>query len=514
MTLNPKAILYNNLINLLPTKYRQRWAMDENEQQFTIIARRRAQQTEFSNDNHILIQMANDYYFLSLFHEAAIQLRPKKISGIWCQKIMSSPKDERCQWLRKKLRQSFKYLDKVKWVQLYTAAGIQNEISIDVSWLQSIKNLFSAYGIWKTIRSKDDLLQLSLQGTACGDLIYDTYLRYRVQPTVDLSDPFLWGLIADALDVQMAMRNALLSANVDTYLTGYTSYIQHGIPAREALRAGITVYSSGNLSQFFKKLSLDDNLHTASHWKYKELFESVNDKASKLSEANKMLSKRLRGGVDKATLYMAKSAFKDNDLTFPTGIEGVIFLHDFFDSPHCHRNMLFSDFIEWINFTLHVVQQNRLPFAVKPHPNQLPESAAIVEDLRKKYPDIIWLSPEMSNKTIFKSHIKCGVSVYGTILHELAYHKIVAISAGDHPHTAFDIACNPKSIAEYENYLCCYEDLAVSENFQNEVLAYYYMHNIFSKEDLDAVSINPNLRYINSVTSEGLREYVELLPRS
>jgi hypothetical protein len=274
----------------------------------------------------------------------------------------------------------------------------------------------------------------------------------------------------------------------------------------------VQVYSAGNLSQFFKKLSAADPLHTTAHWNYKEQFLQLPDQAAAKQEALAMLESRFAGGVDRATLYMKNSAFSDSADEVPSGVEGVMFLHDFFDSPHCHRSTLFADFLEWARFTLQLIQEHRLPIAVKPHPNQLPESHEVVRQLQAEFPGVLWLPAKLSNRVLFRSGIRCGVSVYGTILHELAFHGIPGLAAGDHPHTAFDIAITPQTVEDYRARLLAFRDLKLPDNARDEVLAFYYMHNLHEDEGLDIPLEGPGLRGIGPGDSSRLGAFLDRHP--
>lgn len=505
------------LINLiqffLPESLKKRWTLDEEEQLFIKTVGAQSRNENNLLGHHLLIQMPIDYYDLSLFCVATMQLKAKKTSGLWHQNIMSAPRGENFPGLKRQMRRLFNYFDKLKWSKLYAAIGVENVNSLEVGWFTAIGNYFQAKKIWQRLRSKEDVLGIELRGTPCGDLIYDTYLRYRIQPTVDLSDPYLCTIIAQALNAQSSVRNFLKKEKINLFLTSYTSYVQHGIPARELLRAGVKVYSAGNLSQYFKELSISDSLHTTSHWLYGDQFKLLPNQSEALVLAQKELERRFEGGIDKATLYMKVSAYTPTGTSMPEGVEGVVFLHDFFDSPHCHRDMLFVDFLEWADFTLKVIEENNLPLAVKPHPNQLPESQEIVDKLQLKYPNVKWLPTSLSNKPIFHSGIKCGISVYGTILHELAYHGIPALAAGDHPHTAFQVAYTPKSIAEYEKALCGFRKLSLVPHVRGEVLAFYYMHNINSREGLGIHYCGEDLRKIDAGNSRGLKQFMAIYPK-
>ena len=504
--------MITSLLSWLPETLRNRWGFDANELAFVKIVGKSSGQWPNGSGPSVLLQMPSDHYILALFSIACARLVPSHIEGLWHQNIMSAPRNESWPALRRLVRRAFNRMDQAKWHSLYAVIGARSANTLEVGLLTALKHWLEADKIWLGLHSKAELLALELNDTPCGDLVYDTYLRYRVQPTVDLQDPFLRTLIAQALNAQAAVRHLLGKKKYDVFLTSYTSYIQHGIPAREALRSGVQVYSAGNLSQFLKRLDSSDTLHTVAHWHYRENFEKLAHPENARSTARLMLKQRFSGGVDKATLYMKASAFGDSVDTMPDDVEGVVFLHDFFDSPHCHRTMLFADFFEWTHHTLNLIQKHQLPLAVKPHPNQLPESREVVAALQKQYPGVHWLPQSMSNRTIFASGIRCGVSVYGTILHELAYHGIAALAAGDHPHTDFRIATTPESVNEYTQCLLNYRDLKIDIDAKNEVLSFYYMHNLYENEGLDLQLEDKGLRDVGPNDSAGLAVLLRRYP--
>lgn len=504
-------MLFERLVQVLPQKYVKRLTFDANEKTFLGYFGQTKYPADGIDNPRLIVQMPTDYFYLVLFFIAIKKISPKKVDALWHQNIMSAPRYERWSCLKKFLRQFARLCDRLKWEKLYSAIGATKFNTLEVDRVTAFKNALIARVLFNKIKSKADVLNISLNGTLCGDLIYDTYLRYRVQPTVDIKDPYLRTVITQALNAQTAMRRLLARNKFGIFLTSYTSYVQHGIPAREALNAGVEVFSSGNLSQYFKRLQLSDTLHTTAHWLYKEQFGRLLNQESALDLARNELELRFQGGVDRATLYMKESAYTESNLSMPEGIEGVVFLHDFFDSPHCHRNMLFCDFMEWADFTLRIIQQHALPIAIKPHPNQLDESKEVVAKLKLQYPEVRWLPVSISNRNIFEAGIKCGISVYGTILHELAYHGIPALAAGDHPHCAFDIAITPSSVSEYEEKLIGFRKIELPKDAMREVLAFYYMHNLHKNEgitlDVDALS----LRTIKPSDSRGLCDFLNRL---
>ena len=436
----------------------------------------------------VLFQIPVDYYYACLFLSAKLNFRKTKavnFFGLWHYNIVLTPRDENFQILRRWGRHLFNLLDRLKWTKIHDIPKFEETFSLAVGFFDRLRNWATAYTLWKSLISKQDVLNINHKGTYCGDLIYDTYLRYRVQPTVDIDDPYLCYVIRQCLNAQTASRNFFNRHGIDVFISSYASYVQHGIPIREALQQGIYVYTAGSFSQYFKKLSLTDTTHTPAHWLYREMFSEIPDKNKARAAAKTELERRFNGSLDRATAFMKGSAFAANDIAMPQGIDGVLFLHDFFDNPHCYRDLLFEDFWEWTVFTIEVIRRHKLNIAVKPHPNQLPESIMVVTALKNLFPDIHWLDTRISNGTIFKSGIRCGISVFGTVLHELAYHGIPALAAGDHPHIAFDIAITPKTRDEYEQCLINYKMLTLPDNAKEQVLNFYYMHIIHNKEEPD-----------------------------
>ena len=502
-----KGGIYNRLLRVIFLKnFFLRWGIDSSENYFLELIKSNLDPKE-KQSPRVLIQMTQDYFCLALFSTAVHKLKPAYLGGLWYQSILSMPRGESWIALKKRLRSIARFLDRKKWSRLYGALGLDT--------VHDLKNRSNskAIEIFNSLLTKQDLLDLYLDGVKCGDLIYDTYLRYRVQPTVDLKDYYLCYLIDCTFDAIKASRSIFSENNYQIFLTNYTSYIQHGIPTRVALDMGVEVYSAGNLSQFFKRLSKEDSLHTSAHWMYKEKFRRIPNPEIARREAKSMLEYRFSGGVDKATMYMKSSAFIESGEEVPLGVEGVVFLHDFFDSPHCHRWMLFPDFLDWARYTLQVIEDHKLPIAIKPHPNQLPESRDVVMQLKADFPNVLWLPVTLSNRKIFKSGIKCGISVYGTILHELAFNGIPSLAAGDHPHTAFDISITPQTIDEYRTKLINFRKLEQTKETKKEVLDFYYMHNIYSDEGLDISLEGTGIREIGPNMSSGLGEFLNRYPR-
>ena len=361
----------------------------------------------------------------------------------------------------------------------YRCATWAHPFSDLVDWIRS-------GALWRQLQQQGEDRSLRIEGIEVADLIIDSYLRFKPSPEFDVADPFVRRLVWQALrDVRQA-RAYFGRVRPRLYLTSYATYLEHGIPVRAALQHGVDVWAFGNLNRFGKQLTLDDSYHTQDFSGYRSGFEALDRQAERLQQAREQLENRLSGGIDAATSYMRQSAYAQTGVELPAGLDGavVIFLHDFYDSPHIYPELVFHDFWRWICFTVEVLQTSGVTFFLKPHPNQIALSDAALARLRQKYPGLKWLPAAASNVQLARAGIACGVTVYGTVAHELAYLGVPSIGCARHPHYTFDFCRTARTREEYECMLRTYEVLPVpKEEMQRQALAFYYMHNLHGAGD-------------------------------
>jgi len=336
--------------------------------------------------------------------------------------------------------------------------------------------------LWLEMQKQGEPRSMQIDGVEVVDLVIDSYLRFKPAPEFDPYDHFVRRLIWQALRNVRQANSYFSRVRPRWYLTSYSTYLEHGIPVRSALRHGVAVWSFVSITHFAKKLTQADPFHTPDYSRYSVEFDALDGQAQRLEVARSQLEHRLSGGIDMATSYMRQSAYAQKRVPLPDGLNGavVIFLHDFYDSPHIYPDMIFDDFWRWICFTIDVLQRSGINFFLKPHPNQVALSEDALQLLRQKYPSLQWLSTSDSNVQLAQVGIACGVTVYGTVAHELAYLGVPSIGCARHPHHTFDFCRTAKTRDEYEGMLQTY---AVSplpkEEMQRQALAFYYMHNLF-----------------------------------
>lgn len=438
---------------------------------------------------HVLVQCVADVYFLSVFSAIIHQLstcKRLKVELVVTRSIESSFGSS----LRAYLKRSFGYAFFLsrQWINAHANLGASIGYR-SVDWgspLLDLRALVRSLFIWRNLRDVASLEEVRIDGILCGDLIIDTYLRFRPAAEINLRDPFLFYVIWQGVRDMARAKRYFRRNRPNLYLASYSTYVQHGIAVRAALESGVKVVAFGNLQQIGKLLSKEDFYHTKNPVKYRIDFAKRADREKVLEQAKAQLEARLGGGVDLATAYMARSAYEDSATECPdvTGAV-VVFLHDFFDSPHVYPDLVFPEFWSWICFTVEALQADGTPFFLKPHPNQVGESAGVVQRLIQKYPGVRLIPANIPNTQLAKGGMRCALTVYGTVAHEMAYLGVPSIAAARHPHIAFDFCKTARTEAEYREMLRSVLSLRLDDpaEAREQVLQFYAMHNLDDGDD-------------------------------
>lgn len=357
----------------------------------------------------------------------------------------------------------------------YTAVTIKNPI-------KEIVYAYQAFCIWRAALKSKEGFRAEINGIRVDDLIIDSYIRFRPSYRFDINDRFVFFLIYTSIREIQAAFSYFRSAKPIWYLTSYMTYLEHGVAARVAVSCGVNVWSFANLNVLGRKVTEVTDCHTIDFSSYKTTFDTLDDRVGRLELAERALNARFSGLRDIATSYMSKSAYancKNIDKSIVRD-SVIIFLHDFFDSPHSYPCLLFEDFWVWINFTIEMLQQNNIKFHIKPHPNQVELSNLAIVKLQETYPGISVIPSDVSNYDLACADIKCGVTVYGSVALELAFFGIYSICCAKHPHHSFDFCKTAYTLAEYRKYLTELDVPPISrDRMREQAKAFYYMHNIY-----------------------------------
>lgn len=366
-------------------------------------------------------------------------------------------------------------------------------------------NYLKARKIFKGIEIDEDFKHYKIDGIVVGDLIIDSYLRFKPSCEFVSNDPFLQKLVRQTLRDLYKAKKYFTNTNPRLYFCSFSTYIQHGVPVRVALmnRTEVRALPDSPIS-FGKKLDIYDYHHTANFDFYIDQFKELEDKRYKYELAEQAFKQRLSGNIDPAISYMKKSAYASSPDKKKLNVSGavVIFLHDFFDAPHSRDGLIFNDFWSWIIETIETLSANRINFFIKPHPNQSSESEKVVELLLDKFSKIKIIRASTSNAILFESGIVCGVTAYGTVTHELAYFGIPSIACAKHSTHKYTFCRTANSIEEYRQMLATADLIPCSPiEMKTQSLEYYYIHNLNYSED--KLLLHRQLtNYVNSVRAK------------
>ncbi len=434
------------------------------------------------NAELILIQCTEDIFYFSLFGSIINKLSEKNslIVHQYVQRSLTLGTTSNISSFLKSIILNNRFRDN-KWIKLHSSYvdNIAYRYEGSSNIFSDIKAFFKAHKIFKQLTSKENLINLVIEDIKVGDLIYDSYLRFKPAPTVDIDDFYLCIVIWQTIRNIKITRRYFQKNRPLILLNSYSTYIQHGITVRIALQFGTKVYTFGNFQTFGKQLSINDFYQTANPDNYNDTFNKFIDKEKKLNIAKEALENKLSGTIDVSTAYMKTSAYKSTSKKIPYVKDYIIvFLHDFYDAPHGYNGMVFPDFLEWIEFTIKVLDKYNIPYYLKPHPNQISDSEEVVKRLTLKYPSIKLLSSKITNKQLVNAGIKLGVSVNGTVAHELVYMGVPVLLCGTNPHSSYNFTYEANTKDEYNELLKNYDKLSLVKGYKEEVESFFYMHNL------------------------------------
>jgi hypothetical protein len=467
---------------------------------------------------NILIELSLDYYYLCYYK---LLISDKKLStyniiGLWpYSQSFTRKRFFLLETIQKLYYFVLLYLKKRKIKKLYSAIGVCNFFNA-----YKFKLFFNNKKSFAQINVRKDLIKFKIDKIQVGDLIYDTYVRFRGVPTVILQDNFLHQLINKSFNIINNLKNLNQRFKFKYFFTSYTTYIHHGLPTRFFLQKRTPVFSGTNSNQYNKRLSINNSSHDVSYSKYLNIFKSFSNKEKRIKQNTtfNLLSKRFSGNPKYQLNYLRKNPYKNQILNQSQNkilnkVKGVLFLHEFFDSPWDRRKIIFWDYYLWTVYSLILIQKYNLPIAVKPHLSSdvlFSDSYILIQKLKKKFPNINWLKSDCSNKIIFKK-INFGVSVSGSVLFELAYHNIKAVACGTHPGVDFNFTINAYNKKDYKATLLNIKNIKKPNYSKKNLLSFYYMYQLYQKDDLPNFARTINLKNIDFSNSNGLNKFDKIL---
>ena len=343
------------------------------------------------------------------------------------------------------------------------------------------------------IRSKKDLLNFKINNILLGDLLYDTYLKSRILPTININSEDFKKFFLDFLKLFFFWDSYFKEKKVIGIIASHSVY-SYAIPLRLALSRKIPSFISNPkfLIKFSKK-----NFYGSifgDYRNYKKDFNNLNKKKRTvgLLIAKEQIKKRFIGitGPEVNMEYADISSFtrnnntrvlKDNDK-----FKVLISTHDFFDAVHYYGKGIFADFYEWINFLLETSKNTNFDWYIKNHPKYSgrfrkyqPFTDDIVSNMIRNYKNVTLLPNNTTNKQLIAEGIGAVLTVYGTVAAEFPYFNIPVINATKHNvHCNYYFSISPSSKKEYKKIIKNLDKIRVPKFSKKQIHEYYFMRHM------------------------------------
>jgi len=370
---------------------------------------------------------------------------------------------------------------------IYRSFGANEFVSINLSKSQKTRALSLYAAALVNINSKAKIEDLHLESVWVGDLLYDTYLRLSMLPTIDPLSKKFTSFLLEFVENFVFWYDYFDNNYVCAVTVSHCVY-DLALPLRIAVQRNIDAFQA-NATHVYRLTK--KNLFAYNDFFYfRERFSSLPVHVQKAGSAlaNKRIKSRFEGEVGVDMPYSTKSAFgkfkKRHLLSTSNKTKVLIAAHCFFDSPHSYGKNLFPDFYEWLEFLGVISEKTDYEWYVKTHPDYLKATKKVVCDFVNKFPKFNLLAADASHLQIIDEGIDFALTCYGTIGFEYAALGIPVINASiNNPHIAYDFNMHPRSVDEYASLL---ENLN-SIDFRidrAQVLEYYFMKFIFNSDNL------------------------------
>jgi hypothetical protein len=372
---------------------------------------------------------------------------------------------------------------KLKDFLIYSSFGVNDFFYIKINEEQKkiAKKVYNK--ISRNIKTKEDVLKISVNNIVIGDLIYDHYLMEYKLPTIDINSISFKSFLLISIEIYFFWKDFFEKYNVKALNVSHCVYLI-AIPLRIAVKKRIPVYQTKyqSLHKFDKKI-----LHENEGFKdFSNTFSQMSkkDRLRGIKLGKKLLMKKMSGKLLVDQSESSKSAYfkevsKERIIKNTKNIKVLILTHCFFDSPHSYGKNIFSDFYEWIDFLGRMSELTDYDWYIKLHPDYLEGTKKIIDNFLFKYNKIHYIPSNISHHQIINEGINFALTVYGTVGAEYAYKKIPVINASiNNPHICYKFNLHPKNLKEYKSVILNLKKIKIKMNII-KIYEFYFMRNIY-----------------------------------
>ena len=372
-----------------------------------------------------------------------------------------------------------------RFIKIYQSFNARTHINTNLSNANLDKETSVIFrGIVNKIKTKSELLGVEINGDIIGNEIYEAYLIEKRKPTIDIHSDDFRQFLHKCIKTYLFWHSYFNSHKVTAVILSHGIY-RYGIIKTIANKKGVPVYLPTVRSLYCLKSSNDWAI--PKYESYPELFKGLpqETRSKGVAWAKNRLELRLSGVVGVDMSYSTQSAFRRELFTSRVlresgRIKVLIATHCFFDNPNAYGGNIFPDFYEWINFLGEMSEITDYDWYLKTHPDVLPGNDKVLNDLLKKYKNIISLHPSTSHLQLAEEGVSFVLTVYGSVGHECPLLGQAVINAGEkNPHIGYDFNIHIKTVEEYRSCLINLKNIETKID-KEKIYEFYFMHYKYS----------------------------------
>ena len=381
---------------------------------------------------------------------------------------------------------------------IYRSFGVDKFIRPEINRKYSYKAKIETKNFFKKNPNNSELVNYEIENILIGDLLYDTYLKSKFVPTINMKDKNFYIFFREFLELFFYWEDFFKKNNVVSTIGVHSCY-SFGIPLRVSIHKKIPSYviNSRGVMMIDKNIPTMYGSYKFYNKQFLKYFKKQKKKCLKIAKDNLNLRLGGRSGIDVGLFNREKTAFsnkinRSKVLQNNSKIKILICTHDFLDSVHVNGNNFFPDFNLWISYLgeLSNIKSKEYDFYIKTHPAQGNKyekyqkyTQIFVDRLIKKYPKIKKIPDETSHKQIISEGIRFVLTVYGSVGIEYAALGIPVINASiNNPHINYNFNINPSSLKNYKMTLNNLANIKLKIK-KNEIYECYFMKHFFHDEN-------------------------------
>jgi len=358
---------------------------------------------------------------------------------------------------------------------VYKSIGAEGFIRVRKSRHIDIKyNEFCKKNI--NLNNKNDLINLKINNIWVGDLIYDTFLKIKKVPTINIHNEEFIKFFCNAIYVFFYWSDFFKKNKVKAVIISHSTYL-YGMVMRIAISNKVTVYKPtfNTIYKIKKKnYTIGDEFFTLKK-KFQYLTKKIQENGLRL--AKNEIKEMYKGNKKFALGYNYKN--KKINITKVNKNKILIAMHNFYDSPHVFGKMLFPDFYEWLNHIVELSKKTNYEWYFKLHPENSKKDLILIKKILSKNKRIKLISSKINNNKIINIGINCVLTCFGSIGYEFAYQGIKVINACTrNPHAGYNFTLNPKTISEFDHMIINMHKIKLNIK-KTEILEFLFMRRYF-----------------------------------